>query len=413
MTEFITQGPVDPESSLFVGRRAELNRIANWVKVNSCVGCVAGARQTGKTTLLQRACREYGCRYTFVAVDLQAIEGAGVSECLTYIASEIAECVPGASGRTLSEPASSQTFLSFLREVAASTSAVRIAITLDEFGALPDDTAVKLAHTIRAAFTNRNLKVELKRYCFILAGALDLRRIIAGRNSPLKNVTQSIYVPDFTLAEVADLLRAAGFPEPEAYSEDICTWTNGHPYWTQLLASRIADSDGTLRPRGRAETITEELLATEDTNIPHLLHALEDGHALDVLRGLLKGESVVFSRSDPSIAELELIGAVRNENGNCRIRNRIYETALSRALRSGASSPSWPRKSKADVGPMIFVSYARADAAWLGRLQIALKPLFRDTDVCLWRNWFDSAGRSVPLWSLRTELSSRWSQRFQ
>ena len=49
---FVTQGPIDPGSSLFTGRGAELKRMETWLANANCVGAVLGARQTGKTSLL-------------------------------------------------------------------------------------------------------------------------------------------------------------------------------------------------------------------------------------------------------------------------------------------------------------------------------------------------------------------------
>src|SRR6266496_169006 len=49
---FVTEGPLDPESRLFVGRSAELTQMETWLISVRCVGAVLGARQTGKTSLL-------------------------------------------------------------------------------------------------------------------------------------------------------------------------------------------------------------------------------------------------------------------------------------------------------------------------------------------------------------------------
>ena len=45
---FVTEGPVHPESRLFIGRQAELVQMEAWLTAVRCVGAVVGARQTGK-----------------------------------------------------------------------------------------------------------------------------------------------------------------------------------------------------------------------------------------------------------------------------------------------------------------------------------------------------------------------------
>ena len=71
---FLTQGPVPPESRLFVGRAAEMKRMEGWLTDVTCVGAVLGARQTGKTSLLLKLRQTLQGKYAFVFVDLQAIE---------------------------------------------------------------------------------------------------------------------------------------------------------------------------------------------------------------------------------------------------------------------------------------------------------------------------------------------------
>ena len=60
--------------------------------------------------------------------------------------------------------------------------------SLDEVGALPPKTAMKLASTIRALFTNRLIKPEFARYVVPLAWAMHMLDLTAGRNSPLRDV---------------------------------------------------------------------------------------------------------------------------------------------------------------------------------------------------------------------------------
>src|SRR5262245_45655678 len=190
---FVTQGPVDPQSPLFIGRTAELKKMEQWLTHVSCVGALLGARQTGKTSLLLKLRHTCQKKYAAAFIDLQTIEGASTSGCFRYIAEELSGQLLGVDtfegGRA---PEDGQAFLSFLKKLSAAVQSVRIIVILDEIGALPPETALKLCSTIRAIFTSRLVKPEFARYIFLLAGATDMLELTKGKNSPLKNVTESI-----------------------------------------------------------------------------------------------------------------------------------------------------------------------------------------------------------------------------
>src|SRR5262245_45559345 len=116
---FVTQGPLDPESRLFVGRSAELSRMEAWMVSVRCVGAVLGARQTGKTSLLLKLRHHLGGRHACVFIDLEAVAGAELTECIAYIAGEMLAQLgepPGAADIAL--PKTTNEFLGFLQKYA-------------------------------------------------------------------------------------------------------------------------------------------------------------------------------------------------------------------------------------------------------------------------------------------------------
>lgn len=332
---FITHGPVPPESHLFVGRTAELKRMENWLTDVNWVGAVMGARQTGKTSLLLKLRHILQGKYAFAYVDLQAIEGAQTQECFNYIAGQIVEQLRYNIGdNSLMLPSDNMAFSTFLREMSRTTDFVRIVVILDEMGALPPETAIKLASTIRAMFTARFVKPELARYIFLLAGATDMLELTTGRNSPLRNVTETIYLGDLSLAETEKMLAEVfDRTQPRSCKEinrQLHVWASGHPYWTQLLAAELATQER--EPSEEVvRSIVEELLRGEDRNLPYLIRSLRADNGLWILvESLLDGVPISFSRANAAIAKLELIGVLKNQDGRCAIRNQIYREALHR-----------------------------------------------------------------------------------
>src|SRR5882672_9785594 len=71
------------------------------------------------------------------------------------------------------------------------------------------------------------------------------------------------------------------------------------------------------------------LLRTEDKNLSHLFRSLNAESALwKLVESLLNGVPLAFSRSNATIAKLELIGVLKDQDGRCTIRNRIYQEAM-------------------------------------------------------------------------------------
>lgn len=330
---FVTQGPLHPESRLFTGRGAELKRMETWLANAHCVGAVLGAGQTGKTSLLLKLRHTLRSKGAFVFVDLEAVANADLTECLTFIAREMVHQLAGeVGGLTAAAMQDRSDFLGFLEAFAQAARSVRIVVLLDEIGALKPETALRLSSVIRAVFTTRHVKPGFARYVFVLAGATDMLELTTGRNSPLKNVADSLYLGDLSPAEtqqlVAEVFGEALTPERHEVVRTLHDWTGGHPYWTQLLGEALGREEVAVTPEG-VQAAVEQLVHTEDRNLPHVFKALEnDGSLSQLVEALLARTPVSFSRAHRGIAKLELIGLLKNDRGRCIIRNRIYRAAL-------------------------------------------------------------------------------------
>src|ERR1700722_16761952 len=122
-----------------------------WLRDVHCVGAILGARQTGKTSLLLKLRHTFQTKYSFAYVDLQAVAGATIDECFSFISEEIVEQLSSVvEGVMPALPRDSKGFLTFLQQYARVCRPVRIIVILDELGALPQATAVKLANAIRS-----------------------------------------------------------------------------------------------------------------------------------------------------------------------------------------------------------------------------------------------------------------------
>lgn len=387
------QGPVEPRQGLFAGRTAELALIEDWLRSVRCVGAILGARQTGKTSLLLRSREAERQRYGMVFVDLEAVEGVAPEGCFAFIAEEMLDQLDVGSP-AIDRPRDGPSFLRFLRTLAESVGRPRIGVLLDEVGALPAATGQRLAHTLRASFTNRHVKPGLDRYLFVVSGSTDLLELTAGHNSPLKNVTESLYLGDLGEEEARTLLRE-GFggenvPLAPEVEETVLRWSGGHPYWTQLLGSAAAA--GRVVEGVAAERVALELVEREDRNLPHVRRLLDQAPALAAtVDRMLAGERVPFRRHEPAIAGLELSGVMKEVSGHCAFRNRIYAEALQRWR---PTAPAGRREVRGiPAGSVsVFVSYAHADERLRAELGKHLCVLERQGLISTWHDRMITAG---------------------
>jgi len=332
---FVTHGPLNPETDRFIGRTSELKEMESWLTKVRNYGAVVGARQTGKTSLLLKFRHDLQARYGFVFVDLMELHGVDVAQCYRRLSQEITEQLEEVlDSQGLELASTGAEFHDFLREVARRSRPPRLVIILDEVGALPRETAQSLASTMRAVFSQRHIQRLFDKFIFIFSGA-DILEFAIGGTSPLRNVTKVLYVPDFSREETTKLITAglekAGLAVDPAISDRIYQWTHGHPYLSQRLGAlvlKIAKGD----PRLTVPMVdmAVERLQAGDVNLQHLINSLQADSRAEVKVGeiLRPGSQIHFSRNDPVLSQLEIIGVIRDEKGLCVIRNRIYEDLL-------------------------------------------------------------------------------------
>ena len=205
-------------------------------------------------------------------------------------------------------PRKTHEFLGFLERCARAVPGVRIVVLLDEIGALLPETSLRLTSAIRAVFTTRLVKPEFGRYVFIVAGATDMLDLAIGQNSPLKNVTETLYVEDLSRMEterlVGEMFDGRSPASHANLSGAVHRWTNGHPYWTQRVGEALYQHDADLT-EDAIDGAVKQLLQTEDKNLPHVFRALDADRTLrDLLTALVGGTPITFSRANQEIARL-------------------------------------------------------------------------------------------------------------
>jgi len=159
---------------------------------------------------------------------------------------------------------------------------------------------------------------------------VDLYGLTYGTNSPL-NICEKIYLQDLAEADVSRLVglfRTIGVTVPQEAPGRIYALTGGHPYLTMRLCALLEGARAKRLGPEQIEAAAEELLV-EDDNLHHLVRELERlpqarRRLADIVLG---GQQIPFSRVDPVLGSLEMIGAIKPAQP-CQVRNRLYERAL-------------------------------------------------------------------------------------
>ncbi len=338
---FKTRGPLDPVADhAILIERPELKQLVRAMEAPTVDAyyAILSARQTGKTTLLyQLRARVRADGYGAALLDLAGVRDQPEADFYRFVASQILSELDPLPPRRLKNaaeknlPTNPIEFRRLLSHLAEDANVPRLIILIDEVEGVPEAFADGFFGTIRNIFSSRRKddEAEFEKYCFVLAGAKELYRLTTGPNSPL-NIAERIYLQDFSLAGIQKLaanLARAGIGAPTESATWIFEQTRGHPYLTHRLCAEIEQMKPAVVTRETVARAATEILRGDDHLAKMLLQIDAEPASKQTLQQILQGGQVRFSRLQPAVARLELIGAIR-DNGNCSIRNPLYATAL-------------------------------------------------------------------------------------
>jgi hypothetical protein len=408
---FKTRGPLlSATDSELLAERPELRRAIRLAQQPSVTQYIAflSARQTGKTTLLLRLMELLKDAYACVFIDLSVLRAQDARACFRFVAFQLISEFRGLidDGSFLSERPEIESpvdFLEFLRELAGALPMPRIIMLLDEVGALSPQASDSFFNTLRTVFTQgRGTNNALSKYLCVFSGAVDLFALTFGSNSPL-NICEKLYLRDLDLPDVAKIVgqfTKLGVSVPLEAPQRIYALTGGHPYLTMRLCALLEQAKVKELATENIEMAAEQMLM-EDDNIRHVIREL-DRRPLERrrLRGILfEGRKVPFSRNDPVLASLEMIGAIRAVQP-CEVRNALYERALRQYFVQEVEGAQ--PAARAGVGPAdeIEAMYARLSDLRAG----ALDPGYGYRCGKAWELYASALFSMVPAFSVRPDI---------
>jgi hypothetical protein len=299
-----------PDVDAYIEREADV-QARNYLWLMDYITLIE-PRQQGKTSLIYRLMGPFadqGCIFAYT--DLTTADGSDEPRWYASICSWLVDQMPSlVSNDVLTLPTNGHTWLHFLRDLAkcAQKAHVNLIIVLDEVGATPPDWSTDFFSSIRSVYVQRQSFSCLNHLSFIIAGAFNPRLLIRDPNISNFNVDQRVEIPDFSLEQVRQSVARLELSARQMTSvaKRIYYWTDGQPYLTQCLCRALAERKVPRTPQGVNQAV--ERFRRSDRH-----------HQARIL----------VPAEHPIQAQLALIGVIKEgPNGQCVIRNRMYEKAL-------------------------------------------------------------------------------------
>ena len=304
-------------------------------------------RQQGKTSLINNLIGRFrNDNYVFAYASIEILASRQIDEAAwyTHLAHGLLRqirFVP--DSKRLLAPKNGAEWFNFLSELAELAAQVNqnLVIALDEIAGAPPDWATDFFAAIRATYTYRQVQPVFQRLTFILAGAYNPRTLIKNSNISPFNIAQQVHLEDFTTEQVRLLTtHLSESPEVQALlAERIHYWTDGQPYLAHCLCRALVGQPLTV---ASVDAAVERLRREDNNHLPHVFAFSHNQKLMEYVKQVATGAAFGFAPTQSSQQmRLTLMGIIKaDEQGQCKIRNRLYEQALA-YLEGAPEDPPW------------------------------------------------------------------------
>ena len=346
---FVTGGTLAADARSYVARPADAELLEALGRQEFCY--VLNTRQVGKSSLIVRTAQVLRSRgRTTTLVDITAggfnlTPEAWYGGLLLQLGEQLARFLKRPELEEALEDAflerrslgPAQRFFQVLEQVALPAAGEQgLTILVDEIDAvrLLPFPADEFFVGIRALYNRRAEQPELGKLTFCLVGVATPAQLIENPLVSPFNIGRKITLTDFTLADAAPL--AASLPGGTAALERVLYWTGGHPYLTQRLCARLAESGESVDEAVATLFLTHAARESDDNLAfvaARLLRGEDDLAAvLDLYGKVRSGKRVPDDPTSPLCDTLHLAGIAHTQpDGTLAVRNRIYERVFDRA----------------------------------------------------------------------------------
>lgn len=236
-----------------------------------------------------------------------------------------------------------QRFTDFLHDAVLAEIPTQVVIFVDEI-----DSTLKLPFTddffaaVRFIYNRRATQPEYDRLTFVLLGVAAPTDLIQDSSRTPFNIGHAIDLREFSRQDTQPLqvgLEQAYPNQGQGLLDRIFYWTNGHPYLTQKLCLKVAETGGDTWTEQEVDALVEKLFLTEDAKKEDNLQFVrgnveanpERRPLLQLYRRVYEGRAVKEDERSPLQNRLKLFGLVRVENRTLQVRNEIYRRVFNQA----------------------------------------------------------------------------------
>ncbi len=359
MKTFGTQGPVNPDENYVVSRTEEIADFVDRVEKGKYIVLFA-PRQTGKTTLF-RAAIDALIAEAYFPIQLNFELYVDVPATDFYVAfyrrirEEIA-CVFERWGITLSKALSQflddteitdqVTMMEFFKQLVHflphHDNSQKVVLIIDEFDAIPPDAVRGFLHSLRYIYLdNSGIRCP---YSVGIVGVKNITQLNYDRSISPFNIQDEFHLPNFTLAQVRELLDQYTEEVGQAFAPEVITSIHKQTAGQPFLVNRCAQILTEEMDIPKNETITlahfskahRQLLRERNTNVEHLLTNIRKDRRFEslLMRIASYERGLPFSLDNDLMNELAIYGVIaEGADGMCEIVNPIYQHRILQAFK--------------------------------------------------------------------------------
>lgn len=357
MRRFGTQGPVHPQRNYVVSRAAELTDFIRRVKEGRYI-VIFAPRQTGKTTLFQRALDIFVDEepaYVPIPLNFEVYEDCTPSIFYSGLYIDICEEIENIFARRgevfsealteFLENAEITDHLSmgrFFRRFSNFLGNRRLILIIDEFDGIPKEAVRGFLHSLRRIYVSN--PVSRCPHSVGIVGVKSITQLNYDRSISPFNIQDEFNLPNFTREQVEELLGQYTEEVGQAFApeviESIHKQTAGQPVLVNRFAQILTDELNipkieTIDPNHFAQAHAQ-LLEENNVNITHLLTNIRRDRRFERL--LMKIVSydigVRFTPQNEIIDQLATYGVItKGTDGLCKILNPIYHYCILQAFK--------------------------------------------------------------------------------
>ena len=356
---FGTQGPVNPKDNYIVSRTEEIADFVDRVKKGKYIVLFA-PRQTGKTTLFRSAIDTLITDAYFpIQLNFELYVDCSASDFYISFYNRLREAIEDVFKKRSITPSKALiqflddtevtnqvTMMEFFRQLVHllphQGNSQKVVLIIDEFDAIPPDAVRGFLHSLRYIYLDQsNVRCP---YSVGIVGVKNITQLNYDRSISPFNIQDEFHLPNFTFAQVQELLEQYTEEVGQAFDTEVITaiykQTAGQPFLVnrcaQILTEEMDIPKNETITMGHFSKAHAQLLEEGNTNIRHLLTNIRRDRRFErVLMRIASYErGLRFNPDDEIMDELSMYGVIaKGTDGMCEIINPIYQHRILQAFK--------------------------------------------------------------------------------